>query len=197
MKYCRIHGCANEAKAARSMCYKHYKRVQLYGDPRRVPRVTWCMSLAERLAAQYKKNRKTSCWEWIGRLSTTGYGQIKDNYRTRTAHRVSYELSIGAIPIGLMVCHSCDNRKCVNPSHLFLGTAKDNAQDMVRKRRHASRIGENHHKAKLTWNLVDEIRKSTEDARVMAERMGVSFGTVYRVRNGSIWNSNRKQGIVA
>jgi hypothetical protein len=128
----------------------------------------------------------SGCWEWTGTISAVGYGQIKEHYRTRHAHRVSWELHNGPIAAGLCVCHRCDNRKCVNPAHLFLGTTRENTHDAVAKGRHT--FGERHNKAKLTWALVDEIRASTEDARIIAKRIGVAFSTVYRVRNGSLWN---------
>lgn len=75
------------------------------------------------------------CWEWQASVFRTGYGQFRDGGRSMRAHRVAWELVNGPIPEGLHVCHRCDNRKCVRPDHLFLGTRSDNMQDMSAKGR--------------------------------------------------------------
>jgi hypothetical protein len=85
----------------------------------------------------YSKVEKTSsCWNWTHSKNKFGHGMFSFQGKTIGAHRFSFDLHKGSLPHNLFVCHSCDNPSCVNPSHLWLGTAKDNAQDMIKKGRH-------------------------------------------------------------
>ncbi len=85
----------------------------------------------------YENIEKTStgCWEWKGMTGSSGYGNIKAFGRTVSTHRLSFELYNGPIPRDLEVCHSCDNRRCINPEHLFLATHIENMRDMISKGR--------------------------------------------------------------
>lgn len=101
------------------------------------------------------------CWEWVGTLNDHGYGRLNYRGKDDRSHRVSWRMKNGDIPDNLFVLHKCDNRKCVNPNHLFLGTQLDNMQDMSRKGRGKPfvGIGSRNPKSKLTENDVLTIRK--------------------------------------
>lgn len=134
------------------------------------------------------------CWLWLGAKSTWGYGMIKIDGKMRHAHRLSWEIHNGPIPEGLMVCHHCDVRDCVNPKHLFLGTAADNVHDMDAKGRrgrgHRVRVthrGENHQAAKLSdaeFAAIQEALVTGEPKRAIARRFGISHTYVQKIARG-------------
>lgn len=128
---------------------------------------------------------ENGCWIWQGRTSDRGYGVLHFNDRNFGAHRLSYMVHKGGIPNGMLVCHKCDVRKCINPEHLFLGTVKDNADDMVKKGRH--RHGENATCVKLTDEQIREIRQSNVPGIELCKQYGVSDNTISSIRRRETW----------
>lgn len=93
------------------------------------------ISLDKRFWEKVDRRGPDECWPWIGAEHGRGYGGILINYKSVPAHRVAHALCKGVVPPGMFVLHRCDNPKCVNPAHLFLGTHQDNMDDMVSKGR--------------------------------------------------------------
>lgn len=129
------------------------------------------------------------CWLWTATKNEDGYGQFKLDGQMRRAHKVSYELFVGPIPEGLDVLHKCDNRGCVNPNHLEVGTHGDNMRQMAERGRSAK--GEGHGSAKLTEDQVLEIRgryaAGGVSQRALAAEYGVSHTTIRRVVSNKNW----------
>jgi len=135
-----------------------------------------------------------ACWEWDGsRNPATGYGQLSawddGKRKVYTAHRVSFQAFVGAIPDGQQVLHTCDNRPCFNPAHLFLGTQLENMHDMIAKGRelHPGTFGSNHHATKITEADVVAIRASTETLQVLGRRYSMSQSALSAIRTGKTW----------
>lgn len=137
--------------------------------------------------------KTATCWLWHGAKSKAGYGQIGIGQTVYYTHRISYEMAYGPIPNGLFVCHHCDVRSCVNPTHLFLGTVKDNAADMDAKGRRNNAnhpYGEGHGMAKLTDNDVRAIRAALAvgaKKKSLARRFHVCRQTIRCIERGTTW----------
>lgn len=154
-----------------------------------------------------KVKQAEGCWLWLGAKNPDGYGMLNvRNHRGTHAHRIAYALKVGDIPPGLSVLHSCDNRSCVRPDHLFLGTQLDNVKDMTKKgrdhkatgARNASRLypekrprgdrhpfrrhpelharGERSANAKLKKEQVIEIRRTWEAKELSQHALARKYG---------------------
>lgn len=131
-----------------------------------------------------------ACWLWTGKVWNNGYGAFSFRDRRFLAHRIAYRLIFGPIePADSLICHHCDVRLCVNPWHLFAGTARQNTLDMIAKGRQGKKKcrGEEVHTAKITAAMALEIYQSKEPAKVFFEKFGVSKCTVSSIRTGKSW----------
>jgi len=131
----------------------------------------------------------SGCWLWLAHVAnTTGYGQTTYRQRTHLAHRVSWILHRGEIPDGAWVLHKCDQRSCVNPDHLYLGTAKENSRDRDQKGRGKMPLfGENHHHAKLTKENIRAIRSDMRPQRTIAQDYGIGQQAVSHIQRRVNW----------
>ena len=119
------------------------------------------------------------CWEWEGATTTSGYGHMHYKGRLELAHRIAWELSNGSIDGGLHVCHTCDNRVCCNPFHLWLGTAADNNKDRDDKGRWNNgwtKEGGSSHRKRLTPDQVREIRRLAIGGDLPIASIALQFG---------------------
>jgi hypothetical protein len=161
--------------------------------------------------SKVNKDTGTQCWLWTGRTIRNGRGIMIISGHTHTAPRVSWYIHHSVWPGDRFVCHTCDVPACVNPLHLFLGTAKDNAIDLAKKGRSPLALnpsasffakpesnayrprGDKHGRAKLAESQVDEIRRSIlkgESQRKIASRYGVTQSLISRINRGVIWQQD-------
>lgn len=145
--------------------------------------------LNERFWEKVEIREKNKCWNWTGGCSLNGYGQISKNGKQKSAHRISWELHYGKISDGMHVCHKCDNKQCVNPYHLFLGTHQDNMVDRDKKGRQS--IGENRPTSKLTkkqvLEIIDQYTGKRGEQIKLAKKYGVSKTAIGHVIHNRTW----------
>ena len=137
---------------------------------------------------------RNGCILWNGRFDHDGYGVMPNPERPPSdirAHRAAYIVCVGQIPKGQHVLHTCDNRSCVNPGHLFLGTNLDNIADKVSKNRQRTPCGESSHLSRLRETDVKEIREhakcNDQSARELAEAFGVSVRCIEQIISRKRW----------
>jgi hypothetical protein len=159
----------------------------------------WSASLIRRFWAKVNKNGPVPshrpelgpCWVWTASLGSHGYGQLSTVNGPETSHRLSWLLHYGSISPGQCVLHHCDNRACIRPDHLFLGSRGDNLVDMKNKKR--STWGERQWAHKLTESDVQSIRRMYGTGRylqkALAQLFGVSSPTISDIIRGATWSN--------
>lgn len=147
--------------------------------------------LEERFFANIEYDTNGGCWLWSGAMPQgVGYGTIQKDGRTLGAHRVSYELHRGEIPRGLYVLHKCDVRACVNPSHLYAGTQKENERDKIVRGRRRLRVGDQCRGSKLREADIPGIRRRLlmgHSCKAIAADYGVTDCAINALRRGRTW----------
>jgi hypothetical protein len=137
----------------------------------------------------------SGCILWVAAKNSNGYGRFRLGDKVIDSHRVAFMLTYGEIPKGMLVCHTCDVRLCVNPEHLWLGTYSDNLVDALQKGRKfiplERSFGEKHHASKLTTEQVLEIRRRHKETGIGWRRLSREYGlngkTITHVLNRDTW----------
>lgn len=189
VRFCTVEGCSRPLRA-KGLCATHWGRMRRhgridagfsaydYGKPT-LDKVFWS-----------RVRKSDGCWEWVGARSDVGYGHLRFANKLHLTHRLSYEIHVGPIPIGLEICHRCDNPPCCNPAHLFAGTHSENMLDGSSRGRVGGKgttRGVRHGVSKLNDELVRAIRSSPLNGPAAAKEFVVSTCTIYRVRKRLLW----------
>jgi hypothetical protein len=146
---------------------------------------TWRHIALARLSAYAERDLDTGCLNWRGGVQQGGYGVVSYRRGRYTAHRLSWLAQRGPIPKDMLVCHTCDNRLCIEVTHLFLGTAQDNTTDMARKGR-----GRFYSRARLSEGAVARIKRRLLDgvpAATIARENSVHYRTIHEIKTNRSW----------
>lgn len=178
---CVVENCCEPAHA-RAMCKRHYRQA-IRGGAVTTDRRGMHGTPAERFWHWATKGEPDACWLWHGKTDKDGYGTLKAGPKLLRAHRISYEIHKGAIPVGHLIRHSCHTPGCVNPAHLSTGTTFDNARDKVQAGR--QRVNEAHPNCKFSNEVVAAVRAATGMRKEIAKRFGMSESQVGNIRIGA------------
>jgi HNH endonuclease len=197
---CIFPGCL-KYRRSKGLCITHY--TQQWAGKELTPVRSHARGLTPKIRFDrlWRYNKETKCWDWEGAIHPQkGYGMFWFNavVKNMYAHRAAWVLYNGDIEEDpnhayrtFGVLHTCDNPACVNPEHLFLGTHKDNMQDASRKGRFAverpARQGERNARAKVTEDIVREIRRSTASLSALGRQYGISAATVGNIQRRETW----------
>ncbi|WP_287868603.1 HNH endonuclease [Aeromonas sp.] len=183
---CLVPGC-NGKHRSKGYCMKHYHRLRANGDAQRVSII---VGDDKKRIVDSVVVSEAGCWVWQKRIHDGGYGITSLNGRLEMAHRASWMVFVGAIPTGVQVNHTCHNRACVNPEHLYLGSQVDNMRDMTDAGRENRAIGQRNGSALLTPEKVLQIRSLIEAGRKIkdiAVIYGISPTTVSAIKGKKTW----------
>lgn len=161
-----------------------------FPNNRKISRSAFC---SIECAFWHRVEKTDKCWNWTAATHKFGYGEFRFKSIFYRTHRFSYEMHHGTIPDGMSVLHHCDNPRCVNPDHLYAGTAVENSIDMHSRGRWKLRnpyCGERHHLSRLSANDVLDIRSKLKNGtaiRALAREYGVNQGTIQGIDRGKNW----------
>jgi hypothetical protein len=199
MDVCQCKGCDRPALQM-GMCNKHWRRNRRYGSPFATRNHAMQGLPVDVRFERLHTKTEGGCWEWKGSLDQDGYGVFHGVFNDvlyKRAHRFSWAFhSLSDIPKGMMVCHSCDNPKCVNPGHLWLGSAAENHDDMVAKGRRRSQAGEASHRAKVTEEQARAILADARPYSEIAAAYGLKISSVSSIKNRVSWSHLKVSNIV-
>lgn len=151
--------------------------------------------LGEKRAEKFTNSvelKENECIEWTAGKSSDGYGSFYVNNKLEKTHRITARCFIRPAKDDEIVCHSCDNTKCLNPDHLFYGTYKDNNQDRAKKGRNRNQNGNKNNMSKLTENQIGEIKHKLNEGKLLqreiAEQYGVTQVLISKIKLGKLWS---------
>jgi hypothetical protein len=187
---CEVKGCRNEERYKSGpfagLCNKHFLQKKRHG---KIFETKYDKTSEQRFWEKVDKTE--NCWNWVASCLKFGHGHFRVGKRVILAHRYSYELHIGPIPKDMCVLHKCDNPKCVNPDHLFLGTRINNIEDMDVKNRRIVLKGEKIGTSKLTEkevSLIKGLLKTNAPRKGIADYFGVSLQAIEAIQSGRNWS---------
>lgn len=187
MTLCSVPDC-DKKYVAKGYCDRHYRHFKKYGKPIKTIRD---VSELGRFNSKIKINLENGCYEWTDKLCVWGYGMFRlKNSKQVKAHRYAYSYVHGEIPSSKVICHHCDNPKCVNIDHLFIGTILDNNLDKIKKKRDNVPKGENHFRAVGTIELVTKVKKLLKEinsAIKVAKQLNVAVHFVENIKYERTW----------
>lgn len=203
IKTTTCHRCKNEFSYSPWESTGKYCSKQCNKRPKRNPKFIWSKATLEekiqRITDSFNKNvikNEIGCWGWRGGTYPNGYIKMNCNPNgiRPLGHRISWLIHYGDIPTDKMICHTCDNRSCTRPDHLFLGTQSDNIRDMHKKRR--GLLGDTHTNSKLNSIQVlkiKELLKNNHTHAEIAKMFNVSRSTIIHIKNGKTWSHIKEQ----